>query len=75
MEWWQWEVQLLMAGRAGTVQLAAEAVIFQIFTFYFVIGPMGISQAVTMRVGNLVGAQQLTEASAAFPPTEHLPRN
>jgi len=54
LELWAFQIATLMAGRLGTVPLAAHTVVINVASFTFMV-PLGISLAAVTRVGNLIG--------------------
>ncbi len=63
-EMWAFGMASFIAGPLGEVQLAAHQVAMQFASITFMI-PLGISQAVTIRAGNLLGAGQPDAAARA----------
>jgi len=63
-EMWAFGAASFIAGPLGAVQLAAHQVAMQYASLTFMI-PLGISQAVTIRAGNLIGAGRHAEAARA----------
>lgn len=61
LEVWAFAAATLMAGRLGTVAVAAHAIALNMASLSFMV-PMGISFAAVTRVGNLVGAGRLRDA-------------
>jgi len=57
-------VVTFMAGHLGTTALAAHQIALQTIVITFMV-PLGISQAMTVRVGQLVGRQQESQARRA----------
>ncbi|KJZ71238.1 Putative transporter C11D3.06 [Hirsutella minnesotensis 3608] len=55
-EWWAFEIVALLAGRLGTVPLAAQSVIMTADQVMNTI-PFGVGVAASSRVGNLLGAR------------------
>jgi MATE family multidrug resistance protein len=64
-EWWSWELASAMAAMLGPVQLAAHAVLLNLGFLYFVF-PYGISRAIGVRVGQLLGAGDGQRARVAM---------
>ncbi|KAL8846509.1 MAG: hypothetical protein Q9221_008412 [Calogaya cf. arnoldii] len=63
-EWWAFEIVALVAGRLGTIPLAAQSVIMtsdQVMTTI----PFGLGIATSARVGNLLGAKNAKGAARA----------
>ena len=56
-EWWFWEASAFMAGRLGTIPLAAHSVAYNVVPMCFMI-PLGFSFGCTTRVGTLLGNGQ-----------------
>jgi len=67
LEVWAFQLATLLAGRLGTVPLAAHTIVLNLASFSFMF-PLGISMAASVRVGNLVGQGDLRAArrSALF---------
>jgi multidrug resistance protein, MATE family len=63
-EMWAFGFSSFVAGRVGEVQLAAHQIVMLFASVTFMI-PLGISQAVTIRAGNLLGAQRPDAAARA----------
>lgn len=60
-EWWAFEIVALVAGKLGTIPLAAQSVIMTTDQVLNTI-PFGVGVATSARVGNLLGAQDPTGA-------------
>eukprot|EP00039_Didymoeca_costata_P011348 m.158896 g.158896 ORF g.158896 m.158896 type:complete len:476 (+) comp15141_c0_seq12:316-1743(+) len=56
-EWWLWELLAFMAGRLGTVALAAHSICYNVVPMAFMI-PFGISIGLNTRIGTLLGDAQ-----------------
>lgn len=63
-EWWAFEIVALAAGQLGTIALAAQSVIMTADQIINTI-PFGLGVAASSRVGNLLGARKVKEASRA----------
>ena len=63
-EMWAFGFSSFIAGRVGEVQLAAHQIVMLFASVTFMI-PLGISQAVTIRSGNLLGAGRPEAATRA----------
>lgn len=63
-EWWAFEIVALVAGRLGTVPLAAQSVIMTTDQVMNTI-PFGVGVATSSRVGNLLGARNAKGAARA----------
>ncbi|OAG09434.1 MATE efflux family protein [Paraphaeosphaeria sporulosa] len=63
-EWWAFEIVALVAGRLGTLSLAAQSVIMTADQVMNTI-PFGLGVAASGRVGNLLGARKATGARRA----------
>jgi len=61
-EWWAFEIVALVAGRLGTIPLAAQSVIMTTDQVMNTI-PFGIGVATSSRVGNLLGARNAKGAA------------
>ena len=55
LEWWSFEVLALAAGYMSTAALAAHTILAQIVPLAFMV-PLGIGTAVSVRIGNELGA-------------------
>ncbi len=55
LEMWAFQITTLMAGKLGEAQLGAHVIALNLASLSFMV-PLGISQAASTRVGNLVGA-------------------
>ncbi|KAB8737493.1 hypothetical protein FH972_026451 [Carpinus fangiana] len=60
-EWWAFEIVALVAGRLGTIPLAAQSVIMTTDQVMNTI-PFGVGVATSARVGNLLGARDAAGA-------------
>ncbi|KAJ7997542.1 hypothetical protein DPEC_G00230090 [Dallia pectoralis] len=60
-EWWVWEIGSFLAGMLGEVDLASQHVLMEIgaITYMF---PLGVHAAACVRVGNALGAGNITQA-------------
>ena len=63
-EWWAFEIVALVAGRLGTIPLAAQSVIMTSDQVMNTI-PFGVGVAASARVGNLLGAKNAKGAARA----------
>lgn len=63
-EWWAFEIVALVAGKLGTIPLAAQSVIMTTDQVLNTI-PFGIGVAASARVGNLLGNRQAKGAARA----------
>ena len=63
-EWWAFEIVALVAGRLGTLSLAAQSVIMTADQLMTTI-PFGLGVATSSRVGNLLGARNARGAARA----------
>uniref|UniRef100_H2LL66 Multidrug and toxin extrusion protein n=1 Tax=Oryzias latipes TaxID=8090 RepID=H2LL66_ORYLA len=64
LEWWVWEIGGFLAGALGEKDLAAQHVLVEIGSLSYMF-PLGISAAVCVRVGNALGAGNITRAFVA----------
>ncbi|XP_038670511.1 multidrug and toxin extrusion protein 1-like isoform X3 [Scyliorhinus canicula] len=55
IEWWTYEIGIILAGLIDEVELGAQAIIFQVVSTAYMI-PLGFSIAVGISVGNALGA-------------------
>ena len=62
MEAWAFEAMVIMAGIIGTKQLDAHAIMMTITSLTYVAFPLGLSIAVSIRVGNLIGSRNPKQA-------------
>ncbi|EMD69138.1 hypothetical protein GGP41_004848 [Bipolaris sorokiniana] len=63
-EWWAFEIVALVAGKLGTIPLAAQSVIMTTDQVMNTI-PFGVGVATSSRVGNLLGARNAKGAARA----------
>ncbi|KAH7359868.1 mate-domain-containing protein [Pyrenochaeta sp. MPI-SDFR-AT-0127] len=63
-EWWAFEIVALVAGKLGTIPLAAQSVIMTTDQVMNTI-PFGVGVATSSRVGNLLGARNANGAARA----------
>ena len=63
-EWWAFEIVALVAGRLGTISLAAQSVVMTSDQVMNTI-PFGVGVAASARVGNLLGAKNARGAARA----------
>ncbi|KAG9205303.1 hypothetical protein G6514_008882 [Epicoccum nigrum] len=63
-EWWAFEIVALVAGKLGTIPLAAQSVIMTTDQVMNTI-PFGVGVAASSRVGNLLGARDAKGAARA----------
>lgn len=63
-EWWAFEIVALVAGRLGTISLAAQSIIMTADQVLIAI-PFGIGVASSARVGNLLGSRNGRAAARA----------
>jgi MATE family multidrug resistance protein len=64
-EAWFFEVTTLLSGLLGSVSLNAHACILQVASFSFVACPLGLAVAASVRVGQLLGANNAYAAKRA----------
>jgi MATE family multidrug resistance protein len=64
LEMWAFSGAALLAGRLGTVSLAAHTIVLNMAALAFMI-PLGVSQGAVIRVGNLLGAGRPAAAQRA----------
>ncbi|XP_053561380.1 multidrug and toxin extrusion protein 1-like [Bombina bombina] len=65
IEWWAYEIGSFLTGLISVVELGAQSVIYQVVTVAYMI-PFGISMAVSVRVGNALGAGDIEQAKSAM---------
>ena len=65
LEAWMFECMTVFAGHVGDVALDAHNILLVIAGFFFLSFPLGISIAATIRIGNLVGANEGARARRA----------
>ncbi|XP_069082468.1 multidrug and toxin extrusion protein 2-like isoform X2 [Pleurodeles waltl] len=63
-EWWIYEIGTLLAGLVSVTELGAQAVLYQVVVFLYMI-PYGMGTAVGVRVGNELGAGNAQEAKSS----------
>jgi MATE family multidrug resistance protein len=64
LELWAFSVSNLIAGRLGSVPVAAHSLVMNLASITFMV-PVGIAQGTAVRVGNLIGAGQLAQSRRA----------
>lgn len=63
-EWWAFEVVALLAGLLGTDMLAAQTIVLNTSSLFYML-PLGLSIASATRVGNCLGANSSEKAKTA----------
>lgn len=63
-EWWAFEVVALLAGLLGRDMLAAQTIVLNTSSLFYML-PLGLSIASATRVGNCLGANSALKAEAA----------
>lgn len=63
-EWWSFEVVALGAGWLGTEELEVQGILMNTIALLFML-PLGVGVAVSVRVGNLIGAGNAAAAKRA----------
>nr|XP_060613619.1 multidrug and toxin extrusion protein 2-like [Anolis sagrei ordinatus] len=61
IEWWTFEIGSFLIGLLSVLQLSAQSIIYEVATVAYMI-PFGISSAVSVQVGNALGAGNIEEA-------------
>ncbi|KAJ1185862.1 hypothetical protein NDU88_002648 [Pleurodeles waltl] len=61
IEWWAYEIGSFLAGIISMVELGAQSIIYELATLVYMI-PLGFSIAVSVRVGNALGAGNVEQA-------------
>ncbi|KAM8814179.1 multidrug and toxin extrusion protein 2 [Rhynchonycteris naso] len=61
IEWWAYEVWSFLTGLISTLDLSAQAVIYEVATVTYMV-PMGLSISVCVRVGTSLGASDPAQA-------------
>ncbi|XP_066120476.1 multidrug and toxin extrusion protein 2 isoform X2 [Saccopteryx bilineata] len=61
MEWWAYEIGSFLTGLISTLDLSAQAVIYEVATVTYMV-PMGLSISVCVRVGTSLGASDTAQA-------------
>ncbi|XP_078539714.1 multidrug and toxin extrusion protein 1 [Lissotriton helveticus] len=61
IEWWAYEIGSFLAGIISMVELGAQSIMYEVATVVYMI-PLGISIAVSIRVGNALGAGNVEQA-------------
>ncbi|XP_062816737.1 multidrug and toxin extrusion protein 2 isoform X2 [Anolis carolinensis] len=61
IEWWTFEIGSFLIGLLSVLQLSAQSIIYEVATVVYMI-PFGISAAVSVQVGNALGAGDIEEA-------------
>ncbi|XP_056141216.1 multidrug and toxin extrusion protein 1 [Lampris incognitus] len=61
LEWWLYEIGGFLAGVISEVELGAQSIVYELATIAYMF-PMGFSVAVSVRVGNALGAGNTEQA-------------
>ncbi|XP_004684620.1 PREDICTED: multidrug and toxin extrusion protein 1 [Condylura cristata] len=61
IEWWAYEIGSFLSGILGMVELGAQSVVYELAVIVYMI-PTGFSVAVSVRVGNALGAGNIEQA-------------
>ncbi|XP_004446552.2 multidrug and toxin extrusion protein 1 isoform X1 [Dasypus novemcinctus] len=61
IEWWAYEIGSFLSGILGMVELGAQSVVYELAIIMYMI-PSGFSLAVSVRVGNALGAGNIEQA-------------
>ncbi|GCC20640.1 multidrug and toxin extrusion protein 2-like isoform X1 [Chiloscyllium punctatum] len=61
IEWWTYEIAIFLTGLVNEVELGAQAIIYQVLSAAYMI-PLGYSVAVSVCVGNALGAGDSAQA-------------
>ncbi|XP_038615506.1 multidrug and toxin extrusion protein 1 isoform X1 [Tachyglossus aculeatus] len=61
IEWWAYEIGSFLSGTISMVELGAQSVVYELSTIVYMI-PAGFSVAVSVRVGNALGAGEMEQA-------------
>ncbi|OCT65173.1 multidrug and toxin extrusion protein 1 isoform X1 [Xenopus laevis] len=61
IEWWAFEISVLLAGVLGMVDLGAQAIIYQVSTVVYLM-PLGLCIAGSIRVGHGLGSGNIEQA-------------
>ncbi|XP_042298296.1 multidrug and toxin extrusion protein 2-like [Sceloporus undulatus] len=61
IEWWTFEIGSFLIGLLSVLQLSAQSIIYEVATVVYMV-PFGISAAVSVQVGNALGAGNAEEA-------------
>uniref|UniRef100_UPI00398EF3AB multidrug and toxin extrusion protein 1-like n=1 Tax=Pristiophorus japonicus TaxID=55135 RepID=UPI00398EF3AB len=64
IEWWTYEIGIFLAGLVNEVELGAQAIICQVLSIAYMIS-LGYSVAVSVRVGNALGARKPMQAKTS----------
>ncbi|XP_051891386.1 multidrug and toxin extrusion protein 1-like isoform X1 [Pristis pectinata] len=64
IEWWTFEIGIILAGLVNEVELGAQTIIYQGLSAAYMI-PLGYSVAASVRVGKALGAQKTEEAKTS----------
>ncbi|XP_061461276.1 multidrug and toxin extrusion protein 1 isoform X2 [Rhineura floridana] len=65
IEWWTFEIGSFLIGLLGVLELSVQSIIYEVATIAYMI-PFGISAAVSVLVGNALGAGNIEEARKSF---------
>ncbi|XP_064425115.1 multidrug and toxin extrusion protein 2-like [Latimeria chalumnae] len=64
VEWWAYEIGSLLAGLISKVELGAQSILYLFSSALYKI-PLGIGVAVSVRIGNALGARKTEQARAS----------
>ncbi|XP_018422770.1 PREDICTED: multidrug and toxin extrusion protein 1-like [Nanorana parkeri] len=65
IEWWTFEIGIIMAGVLGVEDLGAQSIIYQMANIVFMV-PVGYSIATSVRVGHSLGAGDIAQAKKSM---------
>ncbi|KAM5146651.1 multidrug and toxin extrusion protein 1-like isoform 1-T3 [Mantella aurantiaca] len=65
IEWWTFEIGIILAGVLGVEDLGAQSIIYQIANIVFMV-PVGYSIAASVRVGHSLGAGDIAQAKKSM---------
>ncbi|XP_071981368.1 multidrug and toxin extrusion protein 1-like [Engystomops pustulosus] len=65
MEWWVFEIGIILSGILGAEDLGAQTIIYQMMTIVFLV-PLGFSIAASVRVGHALGAGDIIQAKKSM---------
>ncbi|XP_019400861.1 PREDICTED: multidrug and toxin extrusion protein 1-like, partial [Crocodylus porosus] len=64
IEWWTYEIGSFLVGLLSVVELSAQSIVYEVSTVAYMV-PFGLSTAVSVQVGNALGAGNVEEAKTA----------
>ncbi|XP_040180538.1 multidrug and toxin extrusion protein 1-like isoform X1 [Rana temporaria] len=65
IEWWTFEIGIILAGILGVVDLGAQSIVYQMANIVFMV-PVGYSIATSVRIGHSLGAGDIVQAKKSM---------